>query len=70
VGLLFVKTFGLPIEVAALIGGIYHLLDMTNTTINMLNDMVATVIIARLERSICVEAGAIVAPAPAETTAS
>ena len=28
VGLVFVKAFGLPVEIAALIGGIYHILDM------------------------------------------
>jgi len=60
VGLVFVKAFGLPIEIAALIGGIYHILDMGNTTLNVMNDMVATVIASRLEGSIQVEKGAIV----------
>ena len=60
VGLVFVKAFGLPIEIAVLIGGIYHLLDMANTTLNVMNDMVATVIASRLEGSIRVEMGEIV----------
>ncbi len=60
VGLVFVKAFSLPIEIAVLIGGIYHLLDMTNTTLNVINDMVATVIVSRLEGVIKVESGAIV----------
>lgn len=60
VGLVFVKAFGLPVEIAVLIGGIYHLLDMTNTTLNMMNDMVATVIVSKLEGAIRVEGGAIV----------
>ncbi|HTC10098.1 MAG TPA: dicarboxylate/amino acid:cation symporter [Acetobacteraceae bacterium] len=60
VGLVFVKAFGLPVEIAVLIGGIYHLLDMTNTTLNVMNDMVATVIVSRLEGAIRVENGAIV----------
>jgi Na+/H+-dicarboxylate symporter len=60
VGLVFVKAFGLPIEIAALIGGIYHILDMGNTTLNVMNDMVATVIASRLEGSIQMEKGAIV----------
>lgn len=64
VGLVFVKAFGLPLEIAVLIGGIYHLLDMANTTLNVMNDMVATVIASRLEGSITVEMGAIVPPAP------
>lgn len=59
VGLVFVKAFGLPVEIAVLIGGIYHLLDMTNTTLNMMNDMVATVIVSKLEGAIRVENGAI-----------
>jgi Na+/H+-dicarboxylate symporter len=60
VGLVFVKAFNLPIEIAALIGGIYHILDMGNTTLNVMNDMVATVIVARLEGAIQVENGAII----------
>jgi len=60
VGLVFVKAFGLPIEIAVLIGGIYHILDMANTTLNVMNDMVATVIASRLEGSIQVERGEIV----------
>ena len=66
VGLVFVKAFGLPIEIAVLIGGIYHIIDMGNTTINVMNDMVATVIASRLEGAITVEHGAIVPrPSPA-----
>ena len=60
VGLVFVKAFGLPIEIAVLIGGIYHIIDMGNTTINVMNDMVATVIASRLEGAIAVEHGTIV----------
>ncbi len=67
VGLVFVKAFGLPVEIVALIGGIYHLLDMTNTTLNVMNDLVATVIASRLEGSIRVEGGAIVPAAIAAT---
>lgn len=65
VGLVFVKAFSLPIEIAVLIGGIYHLLDMTNTTLNVINDVVATVIVSRLEGTIDVEGGVIVPPADA-----
>ena len=60
VGLVFVKAFGLPIEIAVLIGGIYHIIDMGNTTLNVMNDMVATVIAARMEGSIQVQHGTIV----------
>ncbi|HEX6792841.1 MAG TPA: dicarboxylate/amino acid:cation symporter, partial [Casimicrobiaceae bacterium] len=64
VGLVFVKAFGLPIEIAVLIGGIYHIIDMGNTTINVMNDMVATVIASRLEGAIAVERGSIRAQMP------
>jgi Na+/H+-dicarboxylate symporter len=64
VGLVFVKAFGLPIEIAVLIGGIYHIIDMGNTTINVMNDMVATVIASRLEGAIAVERGSITAQMP------
>ena len=64
VGLVFVKAFGLPIEIAVLIGGIYHILDIGNTTLNVMNDMVATVIAARLERAIRVDGGAILPQDP------
>ena len=69
VGLVFVKAFGLPVEMVVLIGGIYHLLDMTNTTLNMMNDLVATVIASRLEGSIQVKDGAIVPATPIAATA-
>jgi Na+/H+-dicarboxylate symporter len=62
VGLVFVKAFGLPVEIVVLIGGIYHLLDMTNTTLNMMNDMVATVIASRFEGAIAVRRGVIIPP--------
>jgi Na+/H+-dicarboxylate symporter len=68
VGLVFVKAFGLPIEIAVLIGGIYHIIDMGNTTINVMNDMVATVIASRLEGAISVEHGSITPRIPVTLT--
>jgi len=50
VALIFVEAFGLPLEIAAIVGGIYRLLDMGNTTINCMGDMVGTVIVAHSER--------------------
>jgi Na+/H+-dicarboxylate symporter len=70
VGLVFVKAFGLPIEIAVLIGGIYHIIDMGNTTINVMNDMVATVIASRLEGAIAVERGSITAQMPSSLAAA
>lgn len=46
---MFVKAFGLPVEVAVIVGGIYRIIDMGNTTVNCMSDMVATIIISRYE---------------------
>lgn len=51
VALVYVQAFNLPIEVAAIVGGIYRLVDMGNTTINIMGDMVGTAIVARSEAS-------------------
>jgi Na+/H+-dicarboxylate symporter len=47
--LIFVKAFGLPLEVAAIVGGIYRLIDVGNTTINCMGDVVGTILVARSE---------------------
>lgn len=49
IALIFVQAFGLPIEVAAIVGGIYRLVDMGNTTINVMGDLVGTSLVARSE---------------------
>ena len=49
VSLIFVQAFSLPLEVAAIVGGIYRLVDMGNTTINVMGDLVGTTIVARSE---------------------
>jgi Na+/H+-dicarboxylate symporter len=70
VGLVFVKAFNLPIEIAALVGGIYHILDIGNTTLNIINDLVATVVAARLEGVIQVKGGAIISDSPVPNSVS
>ncbi len=50
IALIFVQAFNLPLEIAAIVGGIYRLIDMGSTTINVMGDMVGTAIIARSER--------------------
>jgi Na+/H+-dicarboxylate symporter len=50
VALIFVKAFNLPLEIAAIVGGIYRLIDMGSTTINCMGDMVGTVIVAHSEK--------------------
>ena len=49
IALIFVQAFNLPIEIAAIVGGIYRLVDMGNTTINVMGDMVGTSLVARSE---------------------
>lgn len=51
IALIFVQAFNLPIEVAAIVGGIYRLVDMGNTTINVMGDLVGTALVARSEAS-------------------
>ena len=48
--LIFVEAFQLPLEIAAIVGGIYRLIDMGNTTINCMGDMVGTILVARSEK--------------------
>jgi Na+/H+-dicarboxylate symporter len=49
IALIFVRAFNLPLEIAAIVGGIYRLVDMGNTTINVMGDMVGTSIVAHSE---------------------
>ena len=50
IALIYVQAFGLPVEVAAIVGGIYRLVDIGNTTVNIMGDMVGTALVARSER--------------------
>lgn len=49
IALIYVQAFELPIEVAAIVGGIYRLVDMGNTTVNVMGDMVGTSLVAASE---------------------
>jgi proton glutamate symport protein len=49
VALVLVQAFGLPLEVAVVVGGIYRLVDMGNTTVNVMGDMVGTLLVDRSE---------------------
>ncbi len=49
IALIYVQAFNLPVEVAAIVGGIYRLVDVGNTTVNIMGDMVATSLVARSE---------------------
>jgi Na+/H+-dicarboxylate symporter len=60
IALIFVQAFNLPLEVAVIVGGIYRLIDMGSTTINVMGDMVGTSIVAHSE------ANNIAAPRPSQ----
>lgn len=47
--MLFAQAFNLPLEIVAIVGGIYRLIDMGITTVNCMGDMVATTVISRLD---------------------
>ncbi len=47
VAMLFAQAFNLPLEIVAILGGIYRLVDMGNTTVNVMGDLVGTLIIAK-----------------------
>ncbi len=49
IAMIFVQAFSLPMEIAAMVGGIYRLVDMGSTTINCMGDMVGTTIVADSE---------------------
>jgi Na+/H+-dicarboxylate symporter len=58
IALIFVQAFNLPLEIAAIVGGIYRLIDMGSTTINCMGDMVGTTIVAHSEHGREVRAAA------------
>ncbi len=49
VALVMVEAFKLPLELAVVVGGIYRLIDMGNTTVNVMGNLVGTVLIAASE---------------------
>lgn len=49
IAFIFVQAFNLPLEIAAIVAGIYRLIDMGGTTINVMGDLVWSTIISDLE---------------------
>lgn len=47
--IMLLTTMGLPLEIMGLIAGIYRIIDMGHTTLNVTGDMVATLYIAKTE---------------------
>jgi len=49
IAMIFVQAFQLPLEIAGIVIGVYRLIDMGNTTINVTGDTVASIVIAQSE---------------------
>lgn len=43
-------TFGLPLDVVGLVMGLYRIIDMAHTTVNVTGDMVASLVVAKSEK--------------------
>ncbi|KJS87384.1 MAG: hypothetical protein JM58_04455 [Peptococcaceae bacterium BICA1-8] len=50
IAMIFVQAFNLPLEIAAIVAGIYRLIDMANTSLNCMGDLVGTILISRSEK--------------------
>ena len=50
VALIMVEAFHMPLELAGIIGGIYRLVDMGNTTVNVMGNMVGSILVAHSEQ--------------------
>lgn len=46
VALVMVEAFNLPLELAVIVGGIYRLVDMGNTTVNVMGNLVGTILVS------------------------
>lgn len=49
IALIFVEAFNLPVEIAGIVAGIYRLIDMGSTTVNVMGDLVWTTILSDQE---------------------
>jgi Na+/H+-dicarboxylate symporter len=47
VALIMVEAFHMPLELAGIVGGIYRLVDMGNTTVNVMGNMVGSILVAQ-----------------------
>jgi Na+/H+-dicarboxylate symporter len=51
VALVMVEAFKLPLELAVIVGGIWRLVDMGNTTVNVMGNLVGTILVAASEET-------------------
>ncbi len=49
IALIFVEAFNLPLEIAGIVAGIYRLIDMGSTTVNVMGDLIWTTILSDRE---------------------
>jgi Na+/H+-dicarboxylate symporter len=49
IALIIVEAFHLPLELASIVGGIYRLVDMGGTTVNVMGNMVGTILVSDSE---------------------
>src|SRR5690606_9281195 len=49
IALIFVESFGLPLEIAGIVAGIYRLIDMCGTSVNCMEDLPWTAVLALME---------------------
>jgi Na+/H+-dicarboxylate symporter len=47
--IMLLTTMGLPIEIMGMIVGIFRLIDMIHTALNVTGDVVSTLAVARIE---------------------
>ena len=52
VALIMVEAFHMPLELAGIVGGIYRLVDMGNTTVNIMGNMVGSILVAHSEQAV------------------
>jgi len=52
IALIIVEAFHLPLELAGIVGGIYRLVDMGGTTVNVMGNMVGTILVSHSERCV------------------
>lgn len=50
--IMLLTTLGLPMEIVGMIAGIYRIIDMGHTSLNVTGDVVSTLCIARSENMI------------------
>lgn len=52
---IIIDAFSLPVDVVAIISGVFFLLDLLNATLNCYGDLIGTVIVDRSEKKRCVK---------------